>query len=140
MDTREPLRFLLVGTLNVSVSFVVFRISYVALAAVTGSSSDRALPIIAAAATAIGYVAGTVNSFVLNRTWTFKVSPARGQLIRFLALNAAVLVASSAAIASLTAQWNVPVVPAWVAVTAVMTLANYLGCKAWAFHPPTPAR
>lgn len=136
MDWREPLRFLIVGTLNVCVSFAVFRISYLAFAALAGTSHERVLPLIAALATATGYLAGTVNSFVLNRAWTFKVPPMRGQVARFLTLNAAVLLASSTSIASLTAFLNAPVVPAWVAVTAAMTVANYLGCKLWAFPVP----
>lgn len=73
------LRFGVVGVLNTATSYLVIR----ALAGLIG------LP----AASATGYVAGMVQSFILNRFWTFGATrPAgsgrwRGEALRFVAVN-----------------------------------------------------
>ena len=87
---RHPLaRFVVVGCTNFVVSFAAFYWSYHYLP--LGESSGRG-----AVANVLAYAAGMINSFVLNRLWTFR---AEGQVaahaFKFVALNAATLVAST---------------------------------------------
>ena len=87
---RHPLaRFVVVGCANFVVSFAAFYWSYHYLP--LGESSGRG-----AVANVLAYAAGMINSFVLNRLWTFR---AEGQVavhaFKFVALNAATLVAST---------------------------------------------
>lgn len=68
-------RFCLVGAVNTGVDFMVFALL-------------SHLGVLLLVAQVVSYTCGILNSFLLNRKWTFK---ARGrsprQLIRFLALN-----------------------------------------------------
>lgn len=75
------LRFGLVGVANTTTTYVIVRL----LAGLAG------VP----AASAIGYAVGVLQSFALNRFWTFRATrPAgdgrwRGEAVRFLAVNLA---------------------------------------------------
>ena len=63
----------------------------------TGLVSGFALPLVPV--NIIGYITGTINSFVLNRNWTFRdayESPWRGQFGRFAGVNLAALALSTA--------------------------------------------
>jgi putative flippase GtrA len=73
------LRFGLVGVANTATSYLVIRLLAPALGV--------------AAASAIGYAAGVMQSFLLNRFWTFSSTRSEGRLsgevLRFLAVNLA---------------------------------------------------
>ena len=71
----EFMRFCLVGAVNTGVDFMVF----------TVLSNMGVLLLVAQC---VSYTCGVLNSFLLNRTWTFRGrGQSSGQLIRFLALN-----------------------------------------------------
>ena len=73
------LRFGVVGLANTATSYLVIR----------GLAGAAGLPL----ASAIGYAAGVVQSFLLNRFWTFRSTRPAGQArwageaLRFLAVN-----------------------------------------------------
>ena len=73
------LRFGIVGVLNTATSYLVIR----------GLAGAAGLPV----ASAVGYAAGVVQSFLLNRFWTFRTTrpggTARwaGEALRFVAVN-----------------------------------------------------
>ena len=121
-------RFVVVGCLNFIVSFAAFYASYqyLPLGAAAGGRG--------AVANVLAYAAGLVNSFVLNRLWTFR---ARGRVAvhaaKFAALNAATLVASTAVVLVLVdwAEW--PALAVWLPLTLAILAAHYLGMKHWAF-------
>jgi len=75
------LRFGLVGVANTATSYIVIRL--------------LAEPLGVPAASAIGYAAGVVQSFGLNRFWTFSNTRPRkdgrlgGEAVRFIAVNLA---------------------------------------------------
>ena len=111
---RQLIKFAIVGCLNVLVTFVFFFLCYRqwSLASLIldamGSTGEVIKEILfelnihsidAAFANTIGYMAGMINSFVLNKLWTFE---AKGrttrQLHRFFILNIIGLIVSTSII------------------------------------------
>ena len=90
----------------------------------------------AAAANVIAYLAGMVNSFLLNRTWTFRASghPLQ-QALRFTAVSFFSLTMSTLVTFALVDVLGLPSLAVWVPLTAVVVVVNYLGLKHWAFAP-----
>ena len=125
---RHPAaRFLLVGCANFVVSSAVFYLTY------------RYWPLgrfggQGAVANVFAYGAGMINSFVLNRTWTFR---AKGEVVvhaaRFIAINIATLVFSTAVVFVLVDRLDYPGLAVWLPLTVVVLVLHYLGMKHWAF-------
>jgi putative flippase GtrA len=136
-------RFALVGCTNFVVSFTVFYLSFhylpadvVAAVARLGGSADTAHPPAAAVANVLAYLAGMINSFLLNRSWTFRASgSAWPQALRFGAVNLFSLLMSTVASFALVDVLRFPPLVVWVPLTIVVVIVNYLGCKHWAFAP-----
>jgi putative flippase GtrA len=128
LGLRHPLaRFIVVGCANFVVSFAAFYASYRFLP--LDDSSGRG-----AAANVLAYAAGMINSFVLNRIWTFR---AEGQIVahafKFVALNAVTLVASTALVFVLVDWAGLPALAVWLPLTLAILATHYLGMKHWAF-------
>jgi putative flippase GtrA len=87
------------------------------------------------AASAIGFIAGTINSFLLNRRWTFRghvgdaLTPVRWTIVQGagLGINEGLLylLVDDARIDKLLAQ---------VVATAVVTVTTFAGNRAWTFR------
>lgn len=125
---RHPLaRFVVVGCANFVVSFTAFYLSY--RYSPLDESSGRA-----AVANVVAYAAGMLNSFVLNRVWTFR---AEGQIaehaLKFVVLNALTLAASTAIVLVLVDWVGLPALAVWLPLTIAILTAHYLGMKHWAF-------
>ncbi|MCL4079352.1 GtrA family protein [Coriobacteriia bacterium Es71-Z0120] len=130
------LRFGLVGVANTFVTYVVF----VLLNAGLGADP--------ATAHAAGWTLGVINSFVLNRSWTFKDRDSSGRaFVRFIAANAFVLLVGTVAIALLkgpadelgrgvgvSQEQSYAGLEALVLVPSV--LLNYLLANHWVFRKP----
>jgi putative flippase GtrA len=138
-------RFALVGCTNFVVSFTAFYLSFnhlpagaaAALAGVFGAGGAPTHPPQAAVANVIAYLAGMVNSFLLNRTWTFRASGnALPQALRFAVVSLVSLTMSTLVTFALVDVLGLPSLAVWVPLTAVVVVVNYLGCKHWAFAPP----
>jgi len=130
---RHPAaRFALVGCVNFVVSFTVFYLSYHYLPAELRLHAPAA-----AAANVLAYVAGMINSFLLNRVWTFRAggNPAV-QALRFVIVNLLSLAVSTSAMYQFVDVLGFPEIAVWVPATIVAIVMNYLGCKHWAFAPP----
>jgi len=125
---RHPFaRFVVVGCANFVVSFAAFYASYQYLP--LGESSGRG-----AVANVLAYCAGLVNSFVLNRLWTFRAEGSVGShALRFGLLNAATLVASTLIVLLLVDRAGLPALAVWLPLTLAILAAHYLGMKHWAF-------
>jgi putative flippase GtrA len=122
---RSAQRFAVVGVGNFVVSFAVFYLSH------------RYLPLGAAVANVLAYVAGMVHSFAWNRTWTFRAEGnAAVQIVRFVVVNLACLAFGTALVYVLVDVLRYPSLLVWVPVTAVSVVSSYLGCKHWAFAGP----
>lgn len=130
----------MVGVLNTAVSFAVFQLCYVLFelgSVAPGAGTPTTLGIgsfQAAAATAIGYAAGTVNSFFLNRMWTFRVN-ARSprQFPRFVIVNTTGMLLGSVAMYVLVDGRGYAPIPVWLLTTGAVMVLNFLGSKYWAF-------
>jgi putative flippase GtrA len=128
VSLRYPLvRFIVVGCANFVVSSAAFygAFQYLPL----GASSGRG-----AVANVLAYGAGMINSFVLNRLWTFR---AEGHVavhaVKFVALNAVTLVASTFVVLVLVDWVGLPALVVWLPLTIAILAAHYLGMKHWAF-------
>jgi putative flippase GtrA len=135
-------RFALVGCTNFVVSFTAFFLSFKylppsAVAALVGAGSASAHPPQAAVANVIAYLAGMVNSFLLNRSWTFRATTgsALPQALRFAAVSLFSLTMSTAVTFALVDVLGLPSLAVWVPLTALVVVVNYFGCKYWAFAP-----
>ena len=85
-------------------------------------------------ASALGFLAGAVTRFVLSYAHIF--APTRGVQaagIRFVVAIGAQLAANSALLAALTHS-GIPVWPAQVSTTILLTVVNYLVYRWWVFR------
>jgi putative flippase GtrA len=137
-------RFALVGCTNFVVSFTAFFLSFnylpagtvAALAGVVGAG-NASHPPQAAVANVIAYLAGMVNSFLLNRSWTFRATKGNAlpQALRFGVVSLFSLTMGTLVTFALVDVLGLPSLAVWVPLTAVVVVVNYLGCKHWAFAP-----
>jgi putative flippase GtrA len=120
-------RFILVGCANFVVSFAAFYGSYHYLP--LGDHGGRG-----AVANVLAYAAGMLNSFALNRAWTFR---AEGRVAvhawRFTLLNACTLAASTLIVLILVDRLGYPELAVWLPLTLAILATHYLGMKHWAF-------
>ena len=146
---QQLLRFLVVGCLNVGVTFVVFVLCYrwlpvggiiVDLSGGSDGPPARAMAALgagsidAAAANGIGYAAGMANSFVLNKLWTFQAAGQTArQLGRFVALNLVSLAVSTAVMFVAVDALAAPYLPVFIATVALTTAFHFVANKHWTF-------
>ncbi|MBC8079513.1 MAG: GtrA family protein [Gorillibacterium sp.] len=131
---RSFIRFNIVGVLNTLVDFTVFTILF-------------ALGVPNSVSQCISYSAGTVNSYVLNRKWTFaaqekaplqaKASRRKSidivQLSKFLVVNLITLGLSLILLHLFSEVWGQhPLIAKGIAIVFT-TLVNFLGSKLWVF-------
>ena len=128
LGLRHPLaRFIVVGCANFIVGFTAFYAAYRFLPLDDGSGRG-------AVANVLAYAAGMINSFVLNRLWTFRAEGQVGEHAwKFIVLNAATLVASTAIVLVLVDRAGLPALAVWLPLTLAILTAHYLGMKHWAF-------
>ena len=146
---RQFSRFVVVGCINVAVSFAGFMLCYRVFPLATlvldalgshGAEIARALAahgvhsIDAAVANTLGAAAGMLNSFILNKYWTFEAGGlTRLQVRRFVLLNVAVIGGSSIFVFLFIDLLHAPYLPVWVVATGLAMVANFLGNKYWTF-------
>lgn len=127
---RQATKFGATGLVNTGVSFVTFNLT---LRLVAGLSRP------ALVAQAVSYAVGMVTSFVLNSRWTFAGNRApRGTFARFVALQVAVLAASSWAISWLVDVRQAQPQLSWLGVTVLATAVNFVGQRLWVFPSARP--
>ena len=126
----------MVGCTNFVVSFSVFFLTFNYLP----EPMRMQLPE-AAVANVAAYAAGMINSFLLNRSWTFRVAGnPTAQALRFAVVNLASLALSTATMFQFVDVRGYPELAVWVPTTMVVMTLNYWGCKYWAFAPqPWPS-
>jgi putative flippase GtrA len=137
-------RFAVVGCVNFVVSFTVFYVCFhylsrlgPLLGPLEGAQRLGGVRIDGAVANVCAYVAGMVNSFLLNRSWTFGATGrTSSQLARFVVVNAVTLTLSTSAMFHFVDVRGLPELVVWIPLTLVILVLNYLGCRHWAFAEP----
>lgn len=122
---RSYWRFGIVGCSNTFVDFAVFTIL------------RELLGVNYLWCQAWGYTFGTLNSFILNKKWTFesKTSNIKTsiQLSQFITVNLVSMGVSVLGLKLLSGHWHLNVYAAKVAVTVVTQVINYSGYRFWVF-------
>jgi putative flippase GtrA len=114
----RPIRFAIVGVANTLVDFGIFA---------TLIASTAVSPMIASVA---GYSAGTVNSYILNRNWTFselRTSAWRSELPRFITVNIAAIGLSTFVVLVLTPTLG-PLQAKLISVAVTFVFTYTLSC------------
>ncbi|MBO7747624.1 GtrA family protein [Paenibacillus sp. MWE-103] len=120
------LKFGAVGLLNTGADLLAF-----------GALTAAGCPVLAAQA--LSYGCGMLNSYLLNRSWTFRSRAGRMQeLPRFALLNLAVLAVVSWLLELLHAQAGLPLLPSKLLATGAGMLINYAGSRYWVFGARGP--
>lgn len=117
----EFLRFCLVGAINTGVDFLVFALL-------------SNLGVLLLAAQVVSYTCGILNSFLLNRKWTFQAkrrSPR--QLLRFLVLNLFTLLITYGLLLCFTDQFGWSVLFSKLLATAASLVINFTGSRLLVF-------
>ena len=118
---HEFMRFCLVGAVNTGVDFTVFAVL-------------SNLGVLMLVAQCVSYTCGVLNSFLLNRTWTFRgYGQSPGQLIRFLALNLGTLTITYGLLVYFHTSLAWPLLVCKLLATAASLGVNYLGSRLWIF-------
>lgn len=151
----QLVRFALVGCINVTVSFVIYVLCYRLLSglapSIAGTSSADLIAnsvlviqkesFAAALANLLGYAAGMVTSFMLNKTWTFEADGSTlRQFRRFLVLNLAGLLLSTVLIFIFVDRLGGPYIFVWIGTTCLVMVVNFVGNKFWTFSDSDPRK
>ncbi|MGI6587028.1 MAG: GtrA family protein [Gracilibacteraceae bacterium] len=118
------LRFSAVGVVNTMVDASVFTV----IVNLTSWPSY--------AAQCAGYAAGMFNSFIMNRIWTFRRFDAgsiTGEALRFFAVNAFSMAASSAAMWLFTDVFKISAFLSKAGILLLTQIINYVGYRFWVF-------
>jgi putative flippase GtrA len=120
---RQFIKFNLVGLLNTALDYAVFALL-------------TWLGIFYILAQCISYGVGMLNSYTMNKYWTFaqkgRLEPK--QAIRFTVLNLGSLLLSLLLLALLKEQWEMKLQLAKLLTTVATTLVNFVGSKLWVFR------
>jgi len=118
------LRFCLVGVANTGITYLTFLLLY------------RVLSVAYVPAAVIGYVAGLGNSYLMNRSWTFRGWSDRspGEIARFLLVNAVSLGANVGVLRLLVEHFRLPAELAQIPAIGVSVVLNFWGNRLWAFR------
>ena len=118
-------KFAVVGVLNSAIQYLVFLFLY----SFTGTQYLLA--------SIIGYLAGMINSYILNRRWTFGSRSQKlfTELSRFVAVNLVSLGVNLGLLYLLVSTGVM--IPQWAQVVAIVgsTLVNFVLNKVWTFAP-----
>lgn len=119
-------RFSVIGVINTLIDFAVFTIVH-SLFGVSYVLSQG-----------LGYGLGVVNSFLLNKKWTFADRRVNKksfhEFLQFVVVNLISLIITMIAMSLLVQNLNLNVYIAKVLVTVIAQVTNFLGYKLWVFN------
>jgi len=118
------LKFCVVGGLNTAIDFFVFSfLSYLGVYYII--------------AQCVSYGCGVLNSYLLNRTWTFQHQGKRSkyEFFKFIVLNVFALIITSFLLTVFHYKFNISLPYSKILVTVVSVGLNYIGTRFWVFNP-----
>lgn len=123
-DLGQFIKFNVVGIMNTAVDFGVFMIL------------NRYLGLIYAVSQVISYSCGMVNSYFLNKFWTFQKREGFTaiEVTKFILVNLCSLGVSLLVLYILQSKWSWEVLPSKVLATGFSVGVNFLGNKFWVFE------
>ena len=121
---RRLALYMVVGVLNTAVQYLVF------IALIDWTQT----PILVAST--IGYLAGTINSYLLNRTWTFRQQrpPSVPEFLRFCIVNAVSLLVNLAVLQWIISTTGAPPRLAQAIAIAASLAVNFTANLLWTFR------
>ncbi len=123
---KSLIRFVIVGCINTGVDFLTFTLAHSLL------GLDKLICQIA------GYSMGVINSFIMNKLWTFEDKKSKSgtgiQFARFVGVNAVSLGVSLLGLELLNGNYGINIYVSKVAVTFVAQVVNYFGYKLLVFN------
>lgn len=116
------IKFALVGVVNTLIDFAVY-------ALLTTIGVNYIL------AQWISYSAGILNSYVMNRKWTFekKEKSSKREVISFVIVNLITLSLTSFLLTVLYNKWGIPLLISKLLITTVSVGINFIGTKLFVF-------
>jgi len=83
----------------------------------------------------VSYSCGMVNSYLLNKYWTFqkKNVPGRAEILKFITINALALSVSSISLYVLSHNFSLNMFICKTIATGISLVVNYVGSKFWVF-------
>ena len=116
------IKFGLVGSLNTIIDFIVFAI-------LTSVGANFLV------AQILSYSCGLLNSYFVNRTWTFKQTKkaSMGEFMRFLAVNVVTLSITLYLLDLFYTKQGMNLFLSKLLVTAIGTIVNFIGTKMLVF-------
>ncbi len=116
-------KFSLVGVLNSLVHFCIFIALY------------RVATLHYLASSAIGYFAGTINSYILNRRWTFssRQEKIKKEFTKFVLVNAVALLVNVGALRFFKENLGMSAEAGQVFAIGLSLGVNFLGNRYWTF-------
>ncbi|MDP4115811.1 MAG: GtrA family protein [Bacteroidota bacterium] len=122
--SKSLFRFIAVGCINTGVDFLAFTILH-------RFGTDKFICQVAA------YSLGIINSFVMNKLWTFNESNTKvgtvNQIFRFTAINIISLGISLLGLRVLNESYGINIYISKVFITAIAQAVNYTGYKLLVF-------
>lgn len=123
---KHFIRFVIVGVINTAVDFGVYSLCF------------GILHIYYMTAQVFGYSAGIINSFIMNKFWTFENKEVNkkttGQFIKFITVNALSFGATLLGLRLLVHNLNVNAYIAKAITIVISQAINFFGYKLWVFR------
>jgi putative flippase GtrA len=117
-------KFSLIGLLNTGIHYVIFLFLY------------RVFDMYYLHATVVGYSVGLINSFILNKKWTFKSRNVRKDMefAKFIMVNLLALIVNVGALKYFVSLAGLRPEIGQIVAIAFSTITNFMGNKFWTFQ------
>jgi putative flippase GtrA len=118
----QLMKFGLVGAVNTGIDFTVFTL-------LTLWGWPHLL------AQSASFTSGVMNSYFMNRSWTFQASrDDKGQFLKFMSMNAVLMVMTSCLLVWFSEYLDWPLWSSKLAATGSGVILNYIGSRKWVFN------
>ena len=120
----QLMKFSLVGVINTLIHYALFYLFY------------SLFGVYHLVASTLGFIAAVINSFLLNKYWTFRSNSPQlaKQFLRFFSVSLAALLINLATMALLVEWYMVDPLVAQLAAIGFTLLVNFAGNKWWSFR------